>query len=206
MGMSYWRGKLKKNSGSIVYDKADGSGSVDVQMDLSSIDFGLDAMNAWATGKDFFDVANKGSMATFKGRFDGATGGVPARVVGELTLNGKTQPLTLTVHQLKCMPHPLYKRDFCGADASGSFNREDFGLTAGKSYGFKMDVNLRIQVEARRERVARSVNGPGRSTRRRPGRPRRVPVTGRAGRGGCWRGRPPAARRRSGDRRACASG
>src|SRR5437868_3404758 len=60
MGLSYWRGKLKKNSGSIVYDKADGSGSVDVQMDLASIDFGLDAMNAWATGKDFFDVANKG--------------------------------------------------------------------------------------------------------------------------------------------------
>lgn len=148
MGLSYWRGKLKKNSGSIVYDKANGSGSVDVQMDLSSIDFGLDAMNAWATGKDFFDVANKGTTASFKGRFDGATNGVPARVVGELTLNGKTQPMTLTVHQLKCIPHPLYKRDFCGADASGSFNREDFGLAAGKSYGFKMDVNLRIQVEA----------------------------------------------------------
>lgn len=148
MGLSYWRGKLKKNSGTIVYDKANGSGSVEVQMDLSSIDFGLDAMNAWASGKDFFNVAEKGSAATFKGRFDGATNGVPARVVGELTLNGKTQPMTLTVHQLKCIPHPLYKRDFCGADASGSFNREAFGLAAGKDWGFKMDVNLRIQVEA----------------------------------------------------------
>jgi len=144
MGLSYWRGKLNKNSGSIVYDKAAGSGSVDVQMDLASIDFGLDAMNAWARGKDFFNV-EKNPTASFKGRFEGA---LPARLVGELTLNGRTKPLTLTIHQLKCIPHPMLKRDFCGADASGSFNRDDFGLAAGKDWGFKMDVNLRIQVEA----------------------------------------------------------
>lgn len=147
MGLSYWRGKLNKSAGTIVYDKATGGGSVDVQMDLASIDFGLDAMNNWATGKDFFNV-EKNPTATFKGRFDGAKGGVPSQVVGELTLNGKTQPMTLTIHHLKCIPHPLHKRDFCGADASGSFNREAFGLSAGKDWGFKMDVNLRIQVEA----------------------------------------------------------
>ena len=144
MGLSYWRGKLNKSAGTIVYDKASGAGSVDVQMDLASIDFGLDAMNAWARGDKFFNV-EKNPSATFKGRFEGA---LPARLVGELTLNGRTRPLTLTIHQLKCIPHPMLKRDFCGADASGTFNREDFGLGAGKDWGFKMDVNLRIQVEA----------------------------------------------------------
>lgn len=148
MGLSVWRGKLNKSAGSIVYDKADGSGRVDVKMELASIDFGLDAMNAWARGKDFFDVDSKPPTASFKGRFDGAAGGVPSRLVGELTLNGRSRPVTLAIHQLKCMPHPMLKRDWCGADASGSFNREDFGLAAGKDYGFKMDVNLRIQVEA----------------------------------------------------------
>lgn len=148
MGLSVWRGKLNKNSGSIVYDKATGAGSVDVQMDLASIDFGLDAMNAWARGAQFFNLEKNSPTATFKGRFEGGSAGVPARVVGELTLNGLTKPLTLTVHQLKCMPHPLLKRDWCGADASGSFKRDDFGLAAGKDYGFKMDVGLRIQVEA----------------------------------------------------------
>ena len=147
MGMSYWRGKLTKNAGTIVYDKATGAGSVEVKMDLASIDFGLAAMNTWATGKDFFNVEMNPS-ATFKGRFDGAKAGVPTQVVGELTLNGKTRPMVLAIHQLKCVPHPLYKRDYCGADASGSFNREEFGLGAGKDWGFKMDVNLRIQVEA----------------------------------------------------------
>lgn len=147
MGLSVWRGKLNKNAGTVVYDKANGSGSVDMQMDLASIDFGLDAMNAWAKGKDFFNV-EKNPNATFKGRFEGFNGGVPGKLVGELTLNGHTKPVTLAVHQLKCIPHPLYKRELCGADATGSFNREDFGLGAGKDWGFKMDVNLRIQVEA----------------------------------------------------------
>lgn len=147
MGLSVWRGKLNKSAGTIVYDKANGSGTVDVQMDLSSIDYGLDAMNNWAKGKDFFNV-EKNPTATFKGRFEAASAGVPTKVVGELTLMGRTKPMTLTLHQLKCLPHPMLKRDWCGADASGSFNREDFGLTAGKDYGFKMDVNLRIQVEA----------------------------------------------------------
>jgi polyisoprenoid-binding protein YceI len=147
MGLSHWRGKLNKSAGTIVYDKATGAGGVDVTMELASIDFGLDAMNAWATGKDFFNV-EKNPVATFKGRFDGAKAGVPTQVVGELTLNGKTRPLTLTVHQLKCVPHPMLKRDYCGADASARFNREEFGLGAGKDWGFKMDVDLRIQVEA----------------------------------------------------------
>jgi polyisoprenoid-binding protein YceI len=148
IGLSYWRGKLNRNSGSVVYDKATGAGSVEVRMDLASIDFGLDAMNAWARGEQFFNLEKNSPTAIYRGRFEGGAGGVPARLVGELTLNGRTLPVALTVHQLKCMPHPMLKRDWCGADASGSFQRDDFGLSAGKDYGFKMDVNLRIQVEA----------------------------------------------------------
>jgi polyisoprenoid-binding protein YceI len=42
----------------------------------------------------------------------------------------------------------MLKRELCGADAMGVFKRDEFGLVAGKDYGFKMDVALRIQVEA----------------------------------------------------------
>ena len=42
----------------------------------------------------------------------------------------------------------MFKRELCGADASAVFKRDEFGLTAGKDYGFSMDVNLRIQMEA----------------------------------------------------------
>ena len=147
MGISVWRGKLNKSSGQVLYDKTDGSGSVEIVTELSSIDFGMDALATWARGKDFFDV-KKFPRAVFKGSLQSPVNGVPTQLVGELTLHGVTRPLTLTVHTLKCVPHPMLKRDYCGADASGSFNRDDFGLGVGKEYGFKMNVDLRIQVEA----------------------------------------------------------
>jgi polyisoprenoid-binding protein YceI len=148
MGISVWRGKLNRNSGTVVYDKAVGTGTVEVNMDLSSIDFGLAAMNDWARGQAFFNLAAKPATAVYKGRLTAPVNGVPSKVEGELSLNGVTRPLTLSITQLKCIPHPLSKRDLCGADALGSFQRDEFGLAAGKDYGFKMDVALRIQIEA----------------------------------------------------------
>jgi polyisoprenoid-binding protein YceI len=147
MGISVWRGKLDRSSGKVLYDKAAGTGTVEIVTDLASIDFGLDALAKWARGKDFFDV-RKYPRAVFKGSLQSPVNGVPTQLVGELTLHGVTRPLTLAVHSLKCVPHPMLKRDLCGADASGSFNRDDFGLGAGKDYGFDMNVDLRIQVEA----------------------------------------------------------
>ncbi|OYT88805.1 MAG: polyisoprenoid-binding protein [Burkholderiales bacterium PBB3] len=147
MGVSFWRGKMNKNSGTVVLDKAAGTGKVEIEIDLTSIDFGLPAMNAWATGKDFFNV-EKSPRASYKGSLDKFVDGSPTVVTGTLTLNGQTHPVNLTIHRFKCIPHPMLKRELCGADASGSFKRDAFGLTAGKDYGFSMDVALRIQVEA----------------------------------------------------------
>ena len=58
-----------------------------------------------------------------------------------------TRPVALKVNSFKCVPHPMLKRELCGADVVGTFNRDEFGIDAGKAYGFRMDVTLRIQVE-----------------------------------------------------------
>lgn len=147
MGMSMWRGKVNKNAGTVVLDKAAGSGTVDITIDMTSIDFGLDIMNAKAREPDLFDTA-KYPQARYKGRLEGFSNGAPSRVAGELTLHGVTRPVNLTLHSFKCMPHPMLKRDWCGADASTTLNRADFGIDAGRDWGFKMEVGLRIQVEA----------------------------------------------------------
>jgi len=148
MGISVWRGKLNKSSGTVSYDKADGSGSVEIAIDLASIDFGMDQLNRWARGAEFFNVKQY-PRATYKGRFDGAVaGGMPTQVLGDLTLHGVTRPVALKLKLLKCVPHPMLKRELCGADAVASFKRDEFGLDMGKAYGFNMDVTLAIQVEA----------------------------------------------------------
>jgi polyisoprenoid-binding protein YceI len=147
MGISVWRGKFNGNSGTVVLDKAAQTGSVDVSIDTGSVDFGLDALNKWAVGEKLFDVAKFGP-ARYKGKLTGFVNGAPTEVAGELTLHGVTKPVTLKLALFKCIQHPMLKREVCGADAVGSFKRDEFGLDAGKAYGFKMDVPLRIQVEA----------------------------------------------------------
>lgn len=147
MGVSIWRGKFNKNAGNVTLDKEKGEGTVDITIDLSSVDFGLLAMNNWAISSDFFDIP-KYPEATYKGKLAGFTAGAPTQVVGNLTLHGITKPVNLKINSFKCVPHPMFKRELCGADVSATFNREEFGLDAGKAYGFRMDVTLRIQVEA----------------------------------------------------------
>jgi len=151
IGISVWRGKLDKSSGSVDLDKTAGTGNVDVTIDLSSIDFGLDVLNTWATGKEFFDVATY-PTATYKGTLVDFVDGAPTRVSGTLTLHGVSRPVDLKIDLFKCIPHPIFKRELCGADATGTFDRSAFGLDAGKDYGFRMDVPLRIQVEALRDK------------------------------------------------------
>jgi polyisoprenoid-binding protein YceI len=150
MGISKWRGKFNKSSGKVTLDKAAGSGTLDVAVDTASIDFGHDKLNSWAAGPEFFDAA-KYPQATYKGKLTGFVKGAPTKAVGEFTLHGVTKPMILKIESFKCIPHPLNKRELCGADVSGTFKRDAFGLDAGKSYGFKMDVPLRIQVEALRD-------------------------------------------------------
>ena len=147
MGISFWRGKFNRTAGTLVVDKAAGTGSVEVSIDMDSIDFGLDSMNEHAKAAEFFDVA-KYPKATYKGRLEDFVDGAPTRVVGELTLHGTTKPVELNIDRFKCIPHPLYKRELCGANATATFKRDGFGLAAGKDYGFSMDVDLRIQMEA----------------------------------------------------------
>ena len=148
-GMSVWRGKVKQTSGDIVLDKEGKSGTVDVTIDMTTIDSGLEKLNVHLKGPDagMLDVA-KFPTAHYKGKLVNFKDGAPTQVQGELTLHGVTKPVTLTINSFKCMTHPMKKKEFCGADAAATINREDFGIDFGKAFGFKMDVKLAIQVEA----------------------------------------------------------
>jgi polyisoprenoid-binding protein YceI len=149
-GLSVWRGKFDKTSGTIVLDKEKGTGTVDITVDTSSVDFGHEGLNEHAKGADMFDVA-KYPTATYKGKLTGFKNGAPTQVQGEFTFHGVTKPLTLTINQFLCKPNPMTKKEVCGADAHATFNRKDYGMDIGESYGFKMGVKLAIQVEAVRQ-------------------------------------------------------
>jgi len=146
-GLSTWRGKFNKTSGTIVLDKAAGKGSVDVVVDMASADFGQDKLNHDAATPTLFDV-DKYPTATYKGTLADFVGGKPTKVSGKLMLHGVTLPVDLKIVRFKCMPHPVFKREVCGAEATTTFRRDLFGMSSGKDYGFDMGVTLHIQVEA----------------------------------------------------------
>lgn len=144
-GVSKWRGKFNTSSGTIVLDKEAKTGSVDIKIDAASIDFGNDRMNTHTKSPDMLDV-EKFPQATYTGKLVKFKEGMPTEVDGTLTLHGVTKPVTLTISSFLCKPGRTGK-EVCGADASGKFNREDFGVGYGKP-NFLMDVELQIQVEA----------------------------------------------------------
>lgn len=146
-GLSVWRGKFKKSSGTIQLDRAAHSGMVDITIDATSIDFGNDKMDEHAKSADMFD-AGKYPTATYKGKLSKFNGDTPTEVDGELTLHGVTKPVKLSINSFMCKMSPMTKKEVCGADAAGTFNRADFGMSFGQQMGFKMDVKLAIQVEA----------------------------------------------------------
>ena len=145
-GISVWRGKFKKSSGTVTLDRAAKTGTVDVTIDTTSIDTGNDKLDKHLQTPEFFDAA-KYPTATYKGtqiRFDGDT---PVEVIGTLTLHGVTKPLNLKIESFKCFINPMLKREVCGTESTATFDRADFGIDWGKSYGFNTKTVLHIQTE-----------------------------------------------------------
>jgi polyisoprenoid-binding protein YceI len=145
-GVSVWRGKFTKSSGTVVLDRAAQTGTVEATIDVGSIDTGNAGLDKHAKSDGFFDV-EKYPTAVYKGTFSGFKDGVPTQVQGNLTLHGVTRPVTLTLETFKCFVNPMLKREVCGTEASATFNRDDFGVDFGKAYGFSMATKLHIQAE-----------------------------------------------------------
>jgi polyisoprenoid-binding protein YceI len=145
-GLSVWRGKFNTTSGKVVYDKDAKSGSIEVTVEVSSINFGMPKLDEHAKSAELFDAA-KYPTATYSGKFTKFNGAAPAEAQGTLTMHGVTKPVTLTINSFKCMQNPMSKKEVCGADASATFNRADFGVNYGEKYGFNQEVKLQIQVE-----------------------------------------------------------
>jgi len=146
MGLSVWRGKFTKSSGKIVLDRQSKTGgSVEISIDASTVDFGHPKMNEKARGDEIFNVA-KFPIITYKSTALKYEGDKLVTVEGEMTMLGITKPLSLTLTHFKCLIHPLHKREVCGADAHGRFDRSDFGMSIGLPR-FSPEIKLAIQVE-----------------------------------------------------------
>lgn len=148
-GYSTQLSHFNKTSGKISIDRAAKTGSVDVSIDTTSVETGFPVFNGHIQGEDFLNT-EKYPTATFKSRKVNFDGDKVASVAGDLTIKGVTKPVTLTLTSFQCMPHPMLKKDACGANATAVIKRSEFN--AGKYAPYVGDdVTLTIAVEAIKE-------------------------------------------------------
>ncbi|MBN8488848.1 MAG: YceI family protein [Burkholderiales bacterium] len=146
LGMSTQLSKFNKVSGSVVFDKAARTGSVDVTIDTTSVDTGSSLFNSHIQGEEFLDTA-KFPTATFKSTKVVFDGDKPASIEGNLTIKGVTKPVTLKVTHFVNQAHPMMKVDAIGADASTVIKRTEFN--AGKYAPYVGDeVTITLSLEA----------------------------------------------------------
>lgn len=146
-GASTWRGKFTKTAGRVELDRAARKGSIEVTIDMSSVDMGHAQLEEELQSPQFFDTARY-PTAEFKSTNIQFKGSRPIRAIGTLTMHGVTRPVTLTLQSFKCYDNPILKKRVCGTDATAVINRDDFGISYGKDWGFSMKTGLQIQIEA----------------------------------------------------------
>lgn len=141
------RGRFDKKEGTIQLDKAGKSGKVDISIDVTSINTGTPGFDKHLQSADLFDAAKHPTIKFASTKFT-FSGDKVSEVAGNLTLLGKTQPVTLKATQFNCYESPMLKREVCGGDFETTIDRTAFGMNYGVDWGFPKNVRLVIQVEA----------------------------------------------------------
>jgi polyisoprenoid-binding protein YceI len=145
-GYSTQLSSFSNTQGKVVFDAEARTGSVDVEIDIKSVNTGFADFNGHLQGEDFLDTA-RFPKATFKSTRVVFEGDKPKAIEGQLTIKGVSKPVTLTVTSFQAMPHPMIKKPAIGANAFTQIKRSEFN--AGKYVPYVGDdVRIDIAIEA----------------------------------------------------------
>ena len=146
-GASVNRARFDKKEGTIEFDRAAKTGKVDISLDIASVNSGTAAFDKHLQSADIFNAAQfpKARFVSDKFVFNGDK---VSEVQGQLTLLGKTQPVSFKANQFNCYESPMLKREVCGGDFEATIDRSAFGANYGIDWGFPKNVRIVLQVEA----------------------------------------------------------
>ncbi|MCL4161703.1 UNVERIFIED_CONTAM: hypothetical protein GTU68_000227 [Idotea baltica] len=156
LGISNVRGQFIDFSGTIEFDPENIEASkTDVTIKTSSIDTKNEKRDKHLRSDDFFDSAKKPVMS-FKSTKVTNVKDKSFDVLGDLTLNNITKPVTLAVVHTGSVIDP-WGNQRVGFEASASINRKDFGLVWSKvletgQLVVAKDVQINIALEAIKEK------------------------------------------------------
>jgi polyisoprenoid-binding protein YceI len=143
LGLSKVKGKFDKFTGSLTVDGSSLTGA-QASIEATSVNTAHKDRDDHLRNEDFFNVG-KHAAITFKATKVDAT-----TITGDLTLLGKTQPVTLAYTLTGPIDHPQVKGGKkVGLEATGKINRFDFGMDWNKMPGaLGKEVEISINLEA----------------------------------------------------------
>lgn len=144
------RARFDTVKGFVELDREAGTGSTEMTIDTASVSSGIEGFDKHLKTADFFDVEKfpEAKFVSKEFKFDGDK---LQSVKGELTLLGKTQPVTLDGKRFNCYDQPVLKAPVCGGDFETTIKRSQWGMNWGIDMGVPDDVRLLIQIEAVRK-------------------------------------------------------
>jgi polyisoprenoid-binding protein YceI len=146
LGLSTQLSRFNNTSGTVVYDATARTASIDISIDMKSVDTGSAEFDEKIQKPGLFDTA-RFPTATYKSTAVKFNGDKPASVEGILTINGVSKPVTLTVTSFTNKTHLMQRKEAIGADAYAVVKRSDFN--AGRNVPFVGDeVVISIALEA----------------------------------------------------------
>ncbi len=146
-GASTNRGRFDKKQGTVEFDRAAKTGKVDITIDTTSVNSGTPQFDKHLQSPDLFDAAKHPTIKFVSDKFS-FNGDKVSEVTGQLTLLGKTAPVTLKATQFNCYDSPMLKREVCGGDFETTIDRTQWGMNYGVEWGFPKNVRLVVQIEA----------------------------------------------------------
>jgi polyisoprenoid-binding protein YceI len=150
-GFSTTSAEFEAFEGELRFDPEDRTNSsIDVTIDLDSVDSGYDTFNEHLTEKpEWFDT-DQYPEATFTSTGIEAIGDNRLRVTGDLTLKGVTREVTLETTINKIGQHPITNAKTIGFDATTTVSRSAFDM--GKyAPSVGDEVTISISSEMQRE-------------------------------------------------------
>lgn len=120
---------------------------MDITIDTTSVNTGTPPFDKHLQSADLFDAAKHPTIKFVSDKFS-FTGDKVSEVTGQLTLLGKTAPVTLKATQFNCYDSPMLKREVCGGDFETTIDRTQWGMNYGVEWGFPKNVRLVVQIEA----------------------------------------------------------
>jgi len=153
MMISDVHGSFHDVQGVALIDSKDISRStIDVTINVTSMDTGVEKRDAHLKSADFFDI-EKYPTITFKSKRVKKAWGDKLKVVGDLTLHGVTQEVELLVYGPSDAAKDPWGNTRKGAKATTQINRKDFGIVwnatldnGGVLIGEQVDITIDLEL------------------------------------------------------------